>query len=38
MYIPSLFSWNIYFKEHLIEAAFEAVLIIIDIGLTPDYI
>ena len=38
MYIPSLFSWNIYFKKHLSEAAFEAVLIIIDRELAPDYI
>ena len=33
---PVSSRWNLYFKEHLIEAAFEAVLIIIEIELAPD--
>ena len=35
-FVVSLFSWNIYFKEHFVEAAFEAVLIIIEIELSRD--
>ena len=36
VFINCLFCWNIYFKEHLIEVAFEAALIVSEIELMPD--